>query len=153
MGVVHVERLSEQRITRIGRPVKKRTAMGKGVEERYSIGRDGLLLELGGERAQGSLEAEERQEGDVNHGRQQYGEDGLEFGRGLNFGEGAAETGETLYSHIRLIHTLTLCLEVKPKEGRGEARSPSLARSLGSGAHIPIMISRESPLTIFFSHV
>ena len=76
MGVVHVERLSEQRITRIGRPVKKRTAMGKGVEERYSIGRDGFLLELGGERAQGSLEAEERQEGDVNHGRQQYGEDG-----------------------------------------------------------------------------
>ena len=50
--------------------------MGKGVEERYSIGRDGLLLELGGERTEGSLEAEERQEGDVNHGRQQYGEDG-----------------------------------------------------------------------------
>ena len=50
--------------------------MGKGVEERYSIGRDGLLLELGGEWAEGSLEAEQRQKGDVNHSRQQYREDG-----------------------------------------------------------------------------
>lgn len=76
MGVAHVERLSEKRIASIGRPVKKRTTMGKGVEERYSIGRDGLLLELGGEWAEGSLEAEQRQKGDVNHSRQQYREDG-----------------------------------------------------------------------------
>ena len=54
--------------------------MGKGVIERYSVGRDRLLLGLGGEGAEGCLEAKQRQEGDVNHGRQRYGEDGQNMG-------------------------------------------------------------------------
>ena len=80
MGVVHVERLSERRVASIGRPIKKGSAMGKGVIERYSVGGDGLLLGLGGEGAEGCLEAKQRQEGDVNHGRQRYGEDGQNMG-------------------------------------------------------------------------
>ena len=55
MGLAHVERLSES--ASIGRYVEKRTAIEVGVDERYSIGGNGLLLELGGERAEGGLEA------------------------------------------------------------------------------------------------
>ena len=62
---VHVERLSEPII----RPVKKRTTIEIGVDERYSVGGDGLLLGLGGEWVEGSLEAKQGQEGDVNHDR------------------------------------------------------------------------------------
>ena len=73
MGIVHVERLSERRITSIGRLIKKRSPIEEGVIERYGVGGDGLLLELGGEWAEGSLEAKQRQEGDMNHGWQRYG--------------------------------------------------------------------------------
>ncbi len=41
--------------------------MGSGVNERYGVGGDGLLLGLGGEWAKGSLEAEQGQKGKVNH--------------------------------------------------------------------------------------
>ena len=68
VGVVHVERLSERGRTSVGRPIKQRTAIEIGVDERHSVGGDGLLLV--GERAEGSLEAKQRQEGKVNHGRQ-----------------------------------------------------------------------------------
>jgi hypothetical protein len=88
VGVAHVERLSELRKPSVGRPVKKRTATGKGIEERYSISGDGLLLELGGEWVEGSLEAKQGQEGDVNHERQRYREDGKSMGREWNSGEG-----------------------------------------------------------------
>ena len=74
VGVVHVERLSERGSTSVGRPIKKRTAMEIGVDERYSSCGDGLLLV--GEWAEGSLEAKQRQEGKVNHGRQGNGEVG-----------------------------------------------------------------------------
>jgi hypothetical protein len=80
VGVVHVKRLSERRRASIGRPIKKRTAMEKGVVEIYSASGDGLFFELGGERAEGSLEAKQGQEGDVNHERQWYGDDGENLG-------------------------------------------------------------------------
>jgi hypothetical protein len=88
VGVAHVDRLSEWRITSIGRSIKKRTTVEKGVDERYSVSGDGLLLELGGEWIEDSLEAKQGQEWDVNHERQRYGEDGKSMGRELNSGEG-----------------------------------------------------------------
>ena len=76
MGVVHVERLSERGRTSVGRPIKQRTTIEIGVDERHSVGGYGLLLRLGSKRAKGSLEAKKGQEGNIDHERQGNGKSG-----------------------------------------------------------------------------
>ena len=103
MGDVHVERLSFP--TGIGRPIKKRTAVEIGIDERYSVGGDRLLLGLGSEWADGSLEAKQGHEGDVNHHRVRCVGKMLERGKVFKSGEGVAQAltwlrGVALYSHI-----------------------------------------------------
>ena len=97
--VAHVERLSFP--ASIGRPIKKRTAVEVGVDERYCVGGDGLLLRIGSKWAEGCLEAKQGQEGKVNHDGQGY--DKSERG---NASSKSRSEGETLYSHIRRIQSL-----------------------------------------------
>ena len=47
--------------------------MEVGVDERYGVGGDGLLLRIGSKWAEGCLEAKQGQEGNVNHEGQEYG--------------------------------------------------------------------------------
>jgi hypothetical protein len=126
---VHIERLSKP--IGIGRPIKKRTAVEIGVDERYSVGGDGLWLGLGGQWVEGSLEAKQGDKRDVNHERQECGEELREF----KSGEGAQSRSQilrddALYSHIST-HSVfeKACLEVYVQFEESTGRFPDFPHS------------------------